>query len=109
MFSNPYCVKAVNKDVDVNTAESIIIDANVLGFQNFSVTITNLSGNVITHVNLYASADQINYYTVETDALINIDPALTQQYTFNSVNKFLRVTAMSAGSSKIECYVIGEV
>lgn len=102
-------MRVVNKKLYVKNTETVVIDAPILGYQNFGLSITNFNGSPVLSVNIYASADGTNFYSVEADALNNIDPDLTQQYAFNLVNKFIRVTAVSVGTSIIDCYLIGEV
>lgn len=104
----PNCIKVANTNLVINSAEEIIMDAEILGFNNFNLSISNLSGSPITSVNIYASANQINYYVVETAALNNIDPDLTESYMFNLVNRFIRITTIGSGISTISAYLVGE-
>lgn len=105
-YYNPLCINVSNQ-VNVSSTEIIILNTNILGYQNFSTNITNSSGNTLTSINIYGSSDNENFYIIALNALSSVGAGTTQQYSFNFINKFIRITAISAGVSTILCNLIG--
>lgn len=104
---NPSNIIIYTKDLYVGNTETIIIEANTLGYHSFGLSITNDAGSTLNSVNIYASADDINYYTIQLNAITSVVSGNTSQYAFDFVNRYVRITATSAGSSTIDCYLIG--
>lgn len=106
--SNSY-INISNKGIYISNTETILIEANVLGYQSFCFSASNLSGSTISSINIYASADDFNYYSVENNAILSLTVGETDQYTFSSVNKYLRITGVSVYNTNVDCYLIGEI
>ena len=107
-FYLPTCVRVVNNDLSITGTQTIVITANVQGYSNFNVTVTNDNGSNISDVSVYASADGFNYYTVHTAAITGLASGSTQNYAFSLINRFVRITATSGGTSTINCYLLGD-
>jgi hypothetical protein len=105
-YSPSLWIQAYNRGVSAQATETIILDKiNVLGFQNFSVSMTCYSGTVTTS-SIYASADGVNYYLVHSGGISGLTAGNTAQYTFTSINVYLRITA--TGISTFDCYLVGD-
>lgn len=98
-----------SNDAYASSSESIILQVNSAGYTDFSLSVTNYGSSTLTTVNIYASADGINYYTVHTGAITTLTSGSTGNYSFTSINRFLQISATSAGTSHITCALVGGI
>ena len=105
----PTNMRASN-DAYASTTEATIIDTSTQGYTSFNLTATNYGSVTVSDINIYASADGFNYYSVQADAINTLAAGATKNYTFTHINRFIRVTAVSASSTAhISCTLIGVV
>ena len=86
-----------------------LLVSNAIGLNSFSLTLTNnnVAGN-ISAVNIYGSADGVNYYDQELDVFpAGIAAGDTGYYQFSSVSAYLKVTA--EGPGVVGVYLVGNV
>lgn len=110
-YSGPSSFLASNTNLFLNdTNETIILEnVGVAGFSNLSLTITNTanSSGTISTVKVYGSNDKVNYFTINASALSTITVGSTSNYHFTAVALFIRVSAISASTSHLDCYLVG--
>jgi hypothetical protein len=109
-FGNPSSFVAANTNLFVTSAESIILsDISVAGFSQLSLTVTNTANSAatISTIKVYGSNDKQNYFTINAAALSTITASSTVNYTFSNVVLFIRVSAISASNSHLDCYLVG--
>lgn len=106
-YTYPSSMLAKN-DAYASTTESVMIQASVIGFMHFNVSITNYGAGAVTDVSIYASADGFNYYTVQAAAIASIASGSTANYVFTSLNRFIKITATSGAAAHLYCCLVGE-